>query len=177
MKFAILNLSRLTFLYLCFLLLGGCKYKTVKKTSSNKDVYVSVVNRSLAPQIGILIKRKIKEMVSQTHNYKLVNSPRGSDLEINVLVKSYQKHPGVYLEDDPIIASSVDNRIGVEVFFECKQMPNKYLSENFKLSAPSIRPSERSQTLSRNALYEIAESLSRKIRFMLFKFQEDKGNG
>ena len=110
-------------------------------------------------------------MISRTDNYKLVNSPNNSDLEINVMVKSYEKEPGVYLEDDPIIASSIDNRIGVEVFFKRNQLPNKSFRESFMLSAPSLRPSERSQALSRNAFYELAENFSRKIRFMLLNLE------
>ena len=171
MNIAFINLPKFTFLCLCCFFLSSCKYKTLKKASSSQDVYISVVNRSLAPQFGILLKRKIKEMVSQTDNYKLVNSPNSSDLEINVFVKSYEKEPGVYLENDPIIASSINNRIGVEVFFKWNQLPNKSSSESFKLSAPSLRPSERSQALSRNAFYELAENFSRKIRFMLLDLE------
>ena len=130
MNIALINLSKLTFLCLCYFFLSSCKYKTLKKASSSQDVYISVVNRSLAPQFGILLKRKIKEMISRTDNYKLVNSPNDSDLEINVMVKSYEKEPGVYLEDDPIIASSIDNRIGVEVFFKRNQLPNKSFRES-----------------------------------------------
>ena len=110
-------------------------------------------------------------MVSQTDNYKVVNSPNASDLVINVLVKSYEKEPGVYFENDLIIASSIDNRIGVEVFFKWNQLPNKSSRESFQLSAPSLRPSERSQALSRNAFYELAENFSRKIRFMLLDLE------
>ena len=171
MNIAFINLPNFTFLCLCYFFLSSCKYKTLKKASSSQDVYISVVNRSLAPQFGILLKRKIKEMVSQTDNYKVVNSPNASDLEINVLVKSYEKEPGVYLENDPIIASSIDNRIGVEVFFKWNQLPNKSSRESFQISAPSLRPSERSQALSRNAFYELAENFSRKIRFMLLDLE------
>lgn len=150
--------------YLCF---TSCKYKTFEAKNSLNTIYIDVENKSFAPQFGPLLERKIKEVVIEAGGFQLASSPNSSDVDLILEVIDFKKSPGIFDDEDPIVAASLENKITVNVICNEKRSGRPVLEKSFTESSPSVGGDVRSKFAYKNAFLDIAENISKKVSYLL----------
>ena len=160
----ILGVSKIIFLSLIVIptIFSGCRYKPIGQEFVD-DVYIEIRDYSETPQFELVVKRKIREELFSSGNYKLCDKSSDSDIIVSLTINPNQKTGEIFRDDDPILASAIRNEISASIKIADKNNPDKKREGNYIFTASAIRSSEYGKGRYGKANLNLAGQLSKKI--------------
>ena len=157
-------------IFLSFVLLpfffSGCRYKPISQEFAN-DVYIEIRDYSEIPQFELVVKRKIREELFSSGNYKLCDKSSESDIIVSLTINPNQKRGEIFRDNDPILASAVTNEISASIKITNKNASDKLREGNYIFTSSVIRSSEYGKGRYGKSQINLAGQLSKKIVRML----------
>ena len=156
-----------------YITLSGCKYKsTDSRYSGEKNVYIEIVeNHTLAPQIGSLVRHKLREHILRRGHFNIVSNPKKGDFFVRIILKNYTKDSEIFDPQDTMIASGF--RLNINAMVTLSNRNGKLLIEqavvNEKVSV--LRKDSLTKPLDRQAILSLSESLGRQISQLIENFK------
>ena len=162
--------SGFIFLFLTyFIFLSSCRYSHYNPQNNQlKAIFIDrIENLSFAPQVGSLLRNKIREHIIKRGRYKLVSQIQKSDLVLKLTFKNYLKTPEFYSPKDTILASGVS--LNLEVVLNLFNKDGDTLIRDYVIKEGSslLRQNSLSIPSDRQTLVSLSDACAKTISIQL----------